>query len=128
MGRTRRAPTFTEELVAQTANALAAALVALAAQVERARQPAWARRHETLGYAALSGILRDVRKGIALLGTLDAPALDGAIRGGGRTHADTTSNRPTGALGELQPRHRLPVRAALPQLPMGTLHQDAAGR
>ncbi len=73
-----RRDTFTGSFTAQwgteTADQLAAALVVLTAQVARCQRPAWRRRQETLGVAALRGILKDVQKGSALLETLGAPA------------------------------------------------------
>ncbi len=65
---------FTDQWGTETADQLAAALATLAAQVEHCRRPAWRRQHETLGVAALRGILKDVQRGSALLETLGAPA------------------------------------------------------
>ena len=126
MGRTRREPTFTEQLALETAEELLAALEHLAEQVGRARHPAWARRHETLGYAVLSGILKDVRKGAALLGTLD-PAPVRSATGRGRAYAETAGDQPRGALGRNQPGPGLPVRAAVRDLPLVALPPGPAG-
>ena len=121
----RREPTFTEQLALETAAVLAAALADLAAQVERARRPAWARRHETLGYAVLSGILRDVQQGMALLGTLD-PAPLGQQTGNRRAHAETHDGRPGEAVARLLARSGLPVRAPVLDLSVVPVHQDVA--
>ena len=122
----RREPTFTERLTMETADELAAALAELAAMVERARRPAWARRHETLGYAVLSGILRDVRKGAALLGTLD-PAGMGPQQGGRRAHGEATAGRPGEAVAGLQPGPGLRLRPPVYELPVDAVRQGTAG-
>ena len=122
----RREPTFTEQLVMETAEELAATLEDLAVRVERARRPAWARRHETLGYAVLAGILRDVQKGAALLATLD-PAPIRKANGGGRAHGEATDGRPGEAVARLLARSGVPVRAPVLDLPVVPVRQGAAG-
>ncbi len=64
---------YTDKRATETAEQLLQALATLAAQVERCQRPAWRRKHETLGVAALCGILKDVQKGSALLETLSDP-------------------------------------------------------
>ena len=122
----RREPTFTEQLALETAEELAAALADLAARVERARRPAWVRRHETLGYAVLAGILTDVRRGAALLGTLD-PAPIRRTSGGGRAHGEATAGQPGETVAGLLTRSGLRLRPPVYQLPVGAVHPGSAG-
>ena len=122
----RREPTFTEQLALETAEELATALADLAAQVERARRPAWARKHETLGYAVLSGILTDVQRGAALLGTLDPTPVRQAT-GRGRAHAEATAGRPGEAVAGLLARSGVRLRPPVYELPVGAVRQGDAG-